>query len=67
MFSLLGSRDRASASNISLPGLYLIVQSNGCSRSSILESLGGAAIKFFNAIISRGLWSLSMMNSLPSR
>ena len=51
----LGSQDRASARSISLPGLYFIVQLKGWSLSNILCSLGGAATRFFNAIISNGL------------
>ena len=63
----LGRQDSASTRSISFPGLYLIVQSNGWSCSNILCNLGGTAMRFFRAIIWSGLWSLSMMNFLPSK
>ena len=46
---------RASARNISLPGLYVMIMSYCCSQRSILCSLAGAAVRFFILIISSGL------------
>ena len=72
VFSHLRSRDRKlrvfskPELNITcLPGRYLIVTSYGCKRSSIRYSLGGADIKFFSWIASRGLWSDSAIKLRP--
>ena len=58
---------RASTRSISLPGLYVMIRSYCCRWRSILWSHAGAAVRFFRLIISRGLWSVSMMNVLPYR
>ena len=65
--ALARQRLRASASCISFPGRYLMVTSYLCSSSSILWRRGGAFTRFFMAIISSGLWSLSATKLLPSR
>ena len=65
--ALAGQQLRASASCISFPGWYLMVTSYFCNSSSILWRLGGTFARFFMAIISSGLWSLSAMKLLPSR
>ena len=73
MFSLIsgealaGQRLRASTSCICGPGLYLMVTSNLCNCKSIRWRRGGALAKFFMAIISNGLWSLSVTKLLPKR
>ena len=58
---------RASTRSISLPGWYVMTRSYCCRWRSILWSHAGAAVRFFKLIISRGLWSVSMMNVLPYR
>ena len=45
---------RASESETSLPGMYLISKSYGCNLSSNHCSLGGASDKFFKWIFSKG-------------
>ena len=49
-FLLLGARDRLSARIISHPGLYVMVMSYPCSLSSMVSSLGGAAVKFLSFV-----------------
>ena len=62
-----GRQLRASTRSISLPGQYVMTRSYCCRQRSILWSHAGAAVRFFKLIISRGLWSMSMMNVLPYR
>ena len=56
LFALDGKWLSASASNISLPGQYMMTMSYCCSHKSILCKQTGAEIRFFKQIISRGLW-----------
>ena len=67
LFALEGKRLSASASNISLPGQYVMTMSYCCNLSNILCNLTGAEIRFLRQIISSGLWSLSTTNDLPYR
>ena len=65
--ALAGQRLKVSATCICCPGLYLMVTSYLCSSSNILCRRGGVLARFFMAIISSGLWSLSAMKLLPSK
>ena len=67
LFALEGKWLSASASNISLPGRYIMTMSYCCNLNNILCNLTGAEIRFFKQIISNGLWSLSTTNDLPYR
>ena len=67
LFALKGKWLSASASNISLPGWYIMTMLYCCSLNNILCNLTGAEIRFFKQIISRGLWSLSTTNDLLYR
>ena len=67
LFALKGKQLRASASNISLPGWYIMTMSYCCNFNNIFCNLTGAEIKFFKQIISNGLWSLSTTNNLLYR
>ena len=67
VFVLDGRWLRASARSISLPGWYMMARSYCCRWRSILWRHAGATVRFFKLIISRGSWSISMMNVLPYR
>ena len=54
----------ASASNISLPGRYVMAMSYCYRCNSILCKWTGAEVKFFKLIISSGLWSVSTIKDL---
>ena len=62
-----GRQLRASPRSISLPGQYVMTRSYCCRWRSILWSCAGVTVRFFKLIISRGLWSVFMMNVLPYR
>ena len=62
-----GRQLRASVRSISLPGQYMMTMSYFCSQRSICWNLTGDAMRFFRLIISRGLWSVLMINVLPHR
>ena len=64
---LTGQWLSVSMSCICAPGQYLMVTSYLCSSNNILWRWGGALARFFMAIISNSLWSLSTVKLLPSR
>ena len=61
----IGRRDSPSAMGVSFPGKYFTGKSYFCIPSSILISLGGAFIRCFLVIDSRGLWSVSIVTWHP--
>ena len=67
LFALDGKWLSASASNISLPGRYVMTMSYCCTHNNILCKQTGAEVRFFKQIISRGLWSLSTTKDLLYR